>query len=74
MYLTDLFFFETLKSESGSIYLQTTSELRGELMVSLCYNNHVERLTVGIYEGRSFGSDGSALVGKMPSCVRAIVT
>ncbi|XP_045213417.1 synaptotagmin-15-like isoform X3 [Mercenaria mercenaria] len=40
--------------------LETTSELRGELMVSLSYNNHLERLTVGVYEGRSFETEGSA--------------
>ncbi|KAL4239707.1 calcium ion-regulated exocytosis of neurotransmitter [Mactra antiquata] len=38
---------------------ETTSELKGELMVSLAYNNHLERLTVGIYEGRSLEVDGA---------------
>lgn len=42
--------------------LETTSELRGELMVSLSYNNHLERLTVGVYEGRSFEAETSAAI------------
>ena len=32
-------------------------------MVSLSYNNHLERLTVGVYEGRSFESEGSSPIG-----------
>ncbi|KAL4239872.1 calcium ion-regulated exocytosis of neurotransmitter [Mactra antiquata] len=36
---------------------ETTSDLKGEVMVSLSYNNHLERLTVGIYEGRSLDKE-----------------
>ncbi|KAK2178334.1 hypothetical protein NP493_546g00002 [Ridgeia piscesae] len=34
-------------------FIQSTSD-RGELQTSLCYNNHMERLTVGVIQGRQF--------------------
>lgn len=46
--------------------LETTSELRGELMISMCYNNHLERITIGIFEGRG-------LLGEAASPIDAYV-
>ncbi|XP_052782510.1 synaptotagmin-15-like isoform X2 [Mya arenaria] len=40
--------------------LETTQDQKGEIMVSLSYNNHLERVTVGVYEGRSFTCNGNA--------------
>ena len=38
---------------SGAMCFQSTTN-NGELSVSLCFNNHLERLTVGVYEARVF--------------------
>ena len=35
---------------------QTTAD-KGELLVALCYNNHLERLTVGVLEARDLKYD-----------------
>ncbi|XP_033742643.1 synaptotagmin-15-like isoform X1 [Pecten maximus] len=32
---------------------------KGELLVSLSYNNHLERLTVGVFEGRALKTEGA---------------
>ena len=52
--------------------VQTTSELRGELMISMCYNNHLERITVGIFEGR--GLVGEASSSPIGDCLFAIIS
>ncbi|KAL3876862.1 hypothetical protein ACJMK2_034645 [Sinanodonta woodiana] len=39
--------------------IETTGKQKGELTVALTYNNHLERITVGIFEGRAFVSEGS---------------
>ena len=36
--------------------LQSATD-KGELLVSLSYNNSLERLTIGVYEGRGFNTD-----------------
>ena len=45
------------------IFFQTTSELRGELMISMCYNNHLERITIGIFEGRGLLGEAASPIG-----------
>ncbi|PVD39243.1 hypothetical protein C0Q70_01871 [Pomacea canaliculata] len=40
----------------------------GELLVSLCYNNHLERLTVGVFEGKFLKSIQTA--GNLDSYVK----
>ncbi|KAK3579479.1 hypothetical protein CHS0354_028292 [Potamilus streckersoni] len=42
--------------------LETTGKQKGELTVSLTYNNHLERITVGIFEGRAFVAEGSTSI------------
>ncbi|XP_052266141.1 synaptotagmin-15-like isoform X2 [Dreissena polymorpha] len=37
--------------------VETTHGLRGEIKVSLCYNDRIERITVGVYEGRALAND-----------------
>ena len=50
----------------GAVCFQSTTN-NGELSVSLCYNNHLERLTVGVYEARVFKAAQGAPAGESSS-------
>lgn len=39
------------QTSDDALWFQSTTN-NGELLVSLCYNNHLERLTVGVFEGK----------------------
>lgn len=48
-----------------SLFTQTTLE-SGEILVSLCYKTHLERLTVGIFDGKNIKmTDDHSLPGKL---------
>ena len=69
----NMIFMLTYNSSGCLCVLQTTLE-KGELNMSLCYNDNMERLTVGVFDGKNMASDSNGSAPGMNTVICTLLT